>query len=415
MKKNVHHVVVRPGRKEAEPDLEIPVADDIASVPGTPLRERDVSFFSREYPLESQTIEKGADRVWIWSVYTKEASEFRKQHDSRVKPLVAEAKVSGDLSPTGQPDQQDDITEAIRKKAWGMGFGEVGFTKFDRRYVFASKKRWSKFEHAICLAYEQDYEKTQSIPSMDAEETHYGTYEIEGKIAIDLAAYIRSKGYRAQIHNPSDHSASVIAMFVAAGLGQLGANGQLLSPHFGSRSRLMIITTDAPVVYDQPEDYGINKFCEMCQVCVNRCPGRALVKDKVWWRGTEKNKLIYDRCRPVMARYEGCGVCMKVCPIQKYGMKPVMEHYVSTGEILGKGSHNLEGYEIRDKGYFGPGELPHFDRELFEMPHGSREEWLFEQFKNKVAKDGKPSQEDLEHFAQSVDEAVHHKYTHKDE
>ena len=217
MKKNVHHVVVRPGRKEAEPDLEIPVADDIASVPGTPLRERDVSFFSREYPLESQTIEKGADRVWIWSVYTKEASEFRKQHDSRVKPLVAEAKVSGDLSPTGQPDQQDDITEAIRKKAWGMGFGEVGFTKFDRRYVFASKKRWSKFEHAICLAYEQDYEKTQSIPSMDAEETHYGTYEIEGKIAIDLAAYIRSKGYRAQIHNPSDHSASVIAMFVAAG------------------------------------------------------------------------------------------------------------------------------------------------------------------------------------------------------
>jgi len=415
MKKNVHHVVVRPGRKEAESDLEIPVADDIASVPGTPLRERDVSFFSREYPLESQTIEKGADRVWIWSVYTKEASEFRKQHDSRVKPLVAEAKVSGDLSPTGQPDQQDDITEAIRKKAWGMGFGEVGFTKFDRRYVFASKKRWSKFEHAICLAYEQDYEKTQSIPSMDAEETHYGTYEIEGKIAIDLAAYIRSKGYRAQIHNPSDHSASVIAMFVAAGLGQLGANGQLLSPHFGSRSRLMIITTDAPVVYDQPEDYGINKFCEMCQVCVDRCPGRALVKDKVWWRGTEKNKLIYDRCRPVMARYEGCGVCMKVCPIQKYGMKPVMEHYVSTGEILGKGSHNLEGYEIRDKGYFGPGELPHFDRELFEMPHGSREEWLFEQFKNKVAKKGKPSQEDLENFAQSVDEAVHHKYTHKDE
>lgn len=415
MKKNVHHVVVRPSRKEAESDLEIPVADDIASVPGTPLRERDVSFFSREYPLESQTIEKGADRVWIWSVYTKEASEFRKQHDSRVKPLVAEAKVSGDLSPTGQPDQQDDITEAIRKKAWGMGFGEVGFTKFDRRYVFASKKRWSKFEHAICLAYEQDYEKTQSIPSMDAEETHYGTYEIEGKIAIDLAAYIRSKGYRAQIHNPSDHSASVIAMFVAAGLGQLGANGQLLSPHFGSRSRLMIITTDAPVVYDQPEDYGINKFCEMCQVCVDRCPGRALVKDKVWWRGTEKNKLIYDRCRPVMARYEGCGVCMKVCPIQKYGMKPVMEHYVSTGEILGKGSHNLEGYEIRDKGYFGPGELPHFDRELFEMPHGSREEWLFEQFKNKVAKKGKPSQEDLENFAQSVDEAVHHKYTHKDE
>ena len=191
-------------------------------------------------------------------------------------------------------------------------------------------------------------------------------------------------------------------MFVAAGLGQLGANGQLLSPHFGSRSRLMIITTDAPVTYDEPVDYGIHKFCQKCQVCVNRCPGRALVREKVWWRGVEKNKLIYDRCRPVMARYEGCGVCMKVCPIQRYGMKPVMEHYVATGEVLGKGTDNLEGYAIRGKGYFGPGELPQFDREFFEIPHGRREDWLFEQFKERLNREGVPSDGQLNEFAAKV-------------
>jgi len=49
---------------------------------------------------------------------------------------------------------------------------------------------------------------------------------------------------------------------------------------------------------------------------------------------------------------------MKVCPIQRYGVKAVMEHYGETGEVLGKGTHNLEGYELRDKGYFGPGDLP---------------------------------------------------------
>ena len=64
-------------------------------------------------------------------------------------------------------------------------------------------------------------------------------------------------------------------MFVAAGLGQLGANGQLLSPHFGSRARLMMITTDAPVRYDKPVDYGVHAFCQKCLVCVDRCPGRA--------------------------------------------------------------------------------------------------------------------------------------------
>ena len=55
-----------------------------------------------------------------------------------------------------------------------------------------------------------------------------------------------------------------------------------------------------------------------------------------------------------MTRYSGCGVCIKVCPIQKYGMKPVMDHYIETGEVLGKSSPNLEGYTLPDKGYFAP-------------------------------------------------------------
>ena len=194
-------------------------------------------------------------------------------------------------------------------------------------------------------------------------------------------------------------------MFVEAGLGQLGANGQLLSPHFGSRSRLMIISTNAPVTYDKPVDYGIHKFCEQCQVCVNRCPGRALVKEKVWWRGVEKHKLMYERCRPVMAMYEGCGVCMKVCPIQRYGMAPVMEHYVETGEILGKNTDNLEGYTFEERGgYFGPGELPKFDRSFFEIPKGRSEDWLFSEFKKKILSNGPASDEEMKTFGSKLNE-----------
>ncbi len=109
--------------------------------------------------------------------------------------------------------------------------------------------------------------------------------------------------------------------------------------------------------------------------------------------------MVYDRCRPVMAIYEGCAVCMKVCPIQRYGMKPVMEYYVETVEVLGKGTHNLEGYELRDKGYFGPGELPHLGRGIFEFPHGQRDEWLFDQFKEKVQEDGVSSPDKAVEFS----------------
>ena len=402
MPKQVSHVVKRPGRRPADPDVEIPVAEDLATVPGIPQRPDEVAWYSREYPLESQSIEKSADREWGWTRFSDVVTEYRKGHDERMKPLVKAAAVSGDIEPSRVPVNGKDQTEDIRSKARELGFGEVGFTRYDRRYTFVSKKHWVKYEHAICIAMEQDYVQTQTIPSLEAEYAHFGTYEIESVEAMKLADYIRSLGYHAQIHSPMDNSAPYIPMFVAAGLGQLGANGQLLSPHFGSRARLMLITTDAPVTNDQPIDYGIHEFCQKCQVCVNRCPGRALMREKVWFRGVEKNKIIYDRCRPLTVNYEGCAVCMKVCPIQRYGMKPVMEHYVATGDVLGKGTENLEGYTLGDKGHFGPGELPHFDREFFEIPQGSRDEWLFEQFKQRLQEDALPSGEELAEFATKV-------------
>ena len=89
-----------------------------------------------------------------------------------------------------------------------------------------------------------------------------------------------------------------------------------------------------------------------------------------------------------MARYMECGVCVKVCPVQKYGMKNVLEHYAETGQVLGKGTHDLEGFTLDDKGYFGPGEMPVFDRSFFEMPHGDASEWAFDNFKEKAVAAG---------------------------
>jgi hypothetical protein len=212
--KKVKHVVKRPGRTHGDPDVAIPVPEDLATVPGIPKRENDVAFYSRTYPLESQNIEKAADREWVWTVYTDDVFKYRKEHDERNEPLVNAAAVSGDIEPTGEREVGKDVTEDIRLKARELGFGEVGFTKYDRKYSYTSKKRWIKYEHAICLALEQDYYQTQTIPSLEAEFAHFGTYEIEGALALDLAEHIRSLGYSAQIHSPNDNSAAYIPMFV---------------------------------------------------------------------------------------------------------------------------------------------------------------------------------------------------------
>ena len=64
-------------------------------------------------------------------------------------------------------------------------------------------------------------------------------------------------GFKTQVFGPAWHFGPMIPLFVEAGLGQLGVNGQLLSPHFGSRARLQVILTDANVEYDKPVDFGI--------------------------------------------------------------------------------------------------------------------------------------------------------------
>ena len=393
----IGHEVVRPGVRLGDPTLTIPVPEELETVPGIPLNNREVDWYAREYPLESMNITERASRTWANGMRDAHAEmrEIRKEHEKLNKALILAARATAEIEPTVEPTGED-MTDAIKHKARELGFIEVGITSFDHRYTFSSKKdSTTYYPHIICLAYEQDFEPTQTIPSVDAEIVHSSTYRTQGAAGLELGSFINSLGYRAHVIHSSDATGPVIPMFVEAGLGQLGACGYLLTPHAGNRNRLMMVTTDAEVTYDKPIDYGIHAFCQVCQVCVNRCPGRALMRDKIWWRGLEKNKLYFKRCRPVMARYLGCGICMKTCPIQKYGLKNVMEHYADTGQVLGKGTHDLEGYTLEGKGYFGPGELPVFDRGFFDMPHGDTEEWAFEQFKEKARSAGGVITDDL--------------------
>ncbi|NQW24517.1 MAG: hypothetical protein HQ475_13865 [SAR202 cluster bacterium] len=398
----VGHVVVRPGRKAGMDPVEIPIPEELETVPGIPMVSKDIDFYSREYPLLRQQVEHGADTEWSPSVGTAAMKAYHEQHNAVMAEFYPAMNRTGDLEPTGTPSGED-VTQLIRDRAVEMGFLDIGFTNHDLRFVYQDRKDFVKYPNAICIALEQDFAETQTAPSMAAEHGHYGTYETQAPMGLRMVEYILSLGYHAQLHGPSNHSAATIPMFVAAGLGQLGANGQLLTPHAGARCRLQIITTDAPVTMDEPIDYGLHAFCQVCQVCVNRCPGRALMREKIWWRGVEKNKLIYKRCRPVMVRYEGCAICMKVCPINKYGAKAVMEHYVETGQVLGKGTHDLEGYTLHDEstgkyttGYFGPGELPTFDASLFKIPSGTRENAALDELMNYIEtkKDGGKSEED---------------------
>jgi epoxyqueuosine reductase len=163
----------------------------------------------------------------------------------------------------------------------------------------------------------------------------------------------------------------------------MGLNGQLLSPAFGSRWHPFAISTDAPLRHDEPRDFGVSKLCDACQVCVRRCPGRAIPAQRVHWRGAYKNKLQVEKCVPMLMPYATCNICTKVCPVQKFGLQPVLDHFERTGEVLGKGTDELEAYTLPDRGRFAAGQLPRFSRDerriryelLDDLPPGA-EPWV---------------------------------------
>ncbi|MBM9464069.1 hypothetical protein JL108_11470 [Aeromicrobium sp. YIM 150415] len=256
----------------------------------------------------------------------------------------------------------------MKLEAARLGLSAVGVTAYDIKYNYAEYQGLAVGDTIIVGIIEQNFDSTQMSPSVRAEKAALTAYAgLEDRMSA-LADWIRDQGYAARPEGFVGES-MVIPYAVAAGLGQLGLNGQLLTPHAGSRCRIHVMSTDAPFVHDQPVDYGIEGICDKCQVCVRRCPPGAIPANRKDSRGVVKAKLNTKRCLPVMGKAAGCSVCMKVCPVQRYGLAAVLEEFESTGEILGKGSDDLEGFDWPlDGKHYGPGERPRLGRDVFETP-----------------------------------------------
>ena len=265
-----------------------------------------------------------------------------------------------------------ELTERVRREAARIGLSAVGFAAYDERYTLAEFAGTHSQGSVIVCVLEQDYAATQTAPSARAERSAFVAYGALLDRTTRLAEFLRHQGVDAHPHNPAGETIA-IHYGVAAGLGQMGLNGQLLTPAAGSRARLAVITTDAELVHGEPADFGMHAICDRCQACVRRCPVGAIPRQRRPYRGVTKAKIKTERCFPVTAQAEGCAVCMKVCPIQRYGLDAVRSHLLTHGEILGRGSDELEGYVWPlDGRHYGPTDKPRIDGAALLSPRGWR-------------------------------------------
>ena len=201
----------------------------------------------------------------------------------------------------------------------------VGITPMDPLYVF--EKHTIEEPWVIVLALAHNYDRLKEVPSDETNGlgvTDVGEQYARGtRSSFALANWIRSQGYNARAYpGPSASALVLIPPAIAAGLGELGKHGSLISRKYGSAMRLAAVTTDMPLVATKQDRFGADEFCATCQICTNACPPGAISEQKQMVRGVERWYVNFDKCIPYFAEAAGCAICIAECPWARPDVRP---------------------------------------------------------------------------------------------
>lgn len=227
------------------------------------------------------------------------------------------------------PDREEDLVklrEEITEKAKELGFGVVGFTKVDRRYLAEGRDDYAPYQNIIILGMEMDKEGIEAAPVYDKLVPTYQTYKDSGREVLVLAEFIRSKGWKAHPRVSLDGGVKLVPHGVNAGIINFGTSNNSISREFGTRMRLCCITTEAELPMDSPRDLNVEEFCSRCRMCQKSCPVKAIPKEAIRHRGSYRRKVRDVKCyTSMMGTRKTCAICIKVCPFSKFGYDKCMD------------------------------------------------------------------------------------------
>ncbi len=140
-----------------------------------------------------------------------------------------------------------------------------------------------------------------------------------------IAAQIRALGYSARVHSVVDGEVLQPPLSLLSGLGEVSRIGEvILHPLLGPRLKTGVVTTDMPFDYDDPIDFGLQRFCESCNKCARECPSGAITAGpKTMFNGYEIWKSDSQKCLTYRLTNDAgsmCGRCMKTCPWNLEGL-----------------------------------------------------------------------------------------------
>jgi reductive dehalogenase len=129
----------------------------------------------------------------------------------------------------------------------------------------------------IVLAFQEDHGALNTSPEIVGAAASGLAYSRMAFTTASLAEFIRALGFWARA--AGNDLALSIPFAAAAGLGELGRHGQLITREYGPRVRLSKVFTDMALCPDAPRPFGVWEYCKVCKKCAEQCPPGAIPFD----------------------------------------------------------------------------------------------------------------------------------------
>ncbi|RLE02852.1 MAG: reductive dehalogenase [Candidatus Aminicenantes bacterium] len=223
----------------------------------------------------------------------------------------------------------EEATVMVKRLAHYLGAQLCGVCELDPAFVYSHVGRGpepygQKIElnhrYAIVFAVEMSLAMVATAPQAPVVVETAVRYTEAAHISIILAKTIQKLGYPARAHIAgSNYQVILPPLAWKAGLGELGRLGIIVTYPYGPRVRLGVVTTDLPLVPDQPISFGVQDFCASCLKCARCCPAQAIPHgerqvDNGITRWVIDREACYRFWRQVGT---DCATCLYVCPYSK--------------------------------------------------------------------------------------------------
>ena len=238
----------------------------------------------------------------------------------KLKPFV-----EGAVAPERQNPDPEKITAFLKKWAKKLGALDVGVTELKDYHLYSVVGRGKDYgkpvtlshRYAIAFTVEMDKFMLDGAPRGSTVMESAQQYLACGAIAVQVADFIRRLGYPARAH--IDGNYRVVCPLVArdAGLGEIGRMGLLMTPKLGPRVRIAVVTTDLPLIPDEPfRDGTVIDFCRICKKCTDACPAQAISFEyRREINGVKRWQINQEACYTFWCVCgTDCGRCVSVCP-----------------------------------------------------------------------------------------------------